>query len=216
MGIGPRRRSGDVENASSFCHPERRRISHCPKTRFCAPSSDDRENRFSLALVANAQPMSLMNNKPHPLKDLPGFSYWSLLPCHLLTAPSAALTAPDLIIVFNRNLPESQEVAAYYAGKRQVPLDNLVGVDVPTSEDMSRQDYDEKLVPPVKAMVDRLQGQGQDPGHSAGLRHPPPGRVSSRHQTRHGAQVPGNRQGQGIPGPGGAVGPSTGPAYRRR
>ena len=32
----------------------------------------------------------------------------------------------------------------------------------------------------------------------------------------HGAQVPGNRQGQGIPGPGGAVGPSTGAAYRRR
>ena len=38
----------------------------------------------------------------------------------------AALTAPDLIIVFNRNLPESREVAAYYAGKRRVPLDNLV------------------------------------------------------------------------------------------
>ncbi len=69
----------------------------------------------------------------------------------------SALTASDLIIVFNRNLPESREVAAYYAGKRRVPADNLVGVEVPTSEDLSRKDYDEKLAPPVKAMVDRLK-----------------------------------------------------------
>ena len=41
----------------------------------------------------------------------------------LLSAPSVclALSARDLVIVFNRNLPESREVAAYYAGKRRVP-----------------------------------------------------------------------------------------------
>ena len=71
----------------------------------------------------------------------------------LLSAPSVclALSAPDLVIVFNRNLPESREVAVYYAGKRRVPADNLVGVDVPTSEDMSREDFDQKLAPPVKS-----------------------------------------------------------------
>ena len=83
----------------------------------------------------------------------------------LISAPSTslALSAPDLVIVFNRNLPESREVAAYYAKKRRVPADNLVGVDVPTSEDMSRQDYDGKLVPPVKAMVDKLKAGGITP-----------------------------------------------------
>ena len=54
-------------------------------------------------------------------------------------------------------------MAAYYAGKRQVPVDNLVGVAVPSSEDMSRQDYDAKLVPPVKAVVDQLKAQGRTP-----------------------------------------------------
>ena len=78
----------------------------------------------------------------------------------MLTGAVAALSASDLVIVFNRNLPESREVAAYYAGKRRVPVDNLVGVDVPASEDMSRQDYDEKLVPPVKAVVERLKARG--------------------------------------------------------
>ena len=38
-----------------------------------------------------------------------------------------------------------------------------MGVDVPASEDMSRQDYDAKLVPPVKAMVDRLKAKGRTP-----------------------------------------------------
>jgi uncharacterized protein (TIGR03790 family) len=106
-----------------------------------------------------------MKNKPGlPLKKI---CLVLLLPV-LITlsyAPGAlaGLTAPDLVIVFNRNLPESREVAAYYAGKRRVPVDNLVEVDVPTSEDMSRQDYDEKLVPPVKAMVERLMAKGRTP-----------------------------------------------------
>ena len=83
----------------------------------------------------------------------------------LLSAPSVsmALSARDLVIVFNRNLPESRAVAAYYAQKRRVPADNLVGVNVSASEDMSRQDYNSKLVPPVKAMVDRLKAKGRTP-----------------------------------------------------
>lgn len=75
----------------------------------------------------------------------------------------SALTARDLVIVFNRNLGESREVAAYYAGKRQVPADNLVGVEVPTSEDMSREDFDQKLAPPVREVVGKLKGQGRTP-----------------------------------------------------
>jgi uncharacterized protein (TIGR03790 family) len=83
----------------------------------------------------------------------------------LLTVPvgAFALSAWDLVIVYNRNLPDSRAVAAYYAKKRRVPLDHLVGVDVSTSEDMSRKDYDNKLVPPVRAMVEKLLTQGRTP-----------------------------------------------------
>ena len=96
-------------------------------------------------------------------KNLLGFTLLVLINLSPAHRAVAALTAPDLVIVFNRNLPESREVAAYYAGKRRVPLANLVGVDVPFSEDMSRQDYDAKLVPPVKAMVERLKANGRTP-----------------------------------------------------
>jgi uncharacterized protein (TIGR03790 family) len=93
---------------------------------------------------------------------------WVLLAIFLVSLTTvcpavAALTARDLIVVFNRNLPESQAVAAYYAAQRRVPVDNLVGVAVPTSEDMSRQDFEEKLAPPVRVLVDRLKAQGRTP-----------------------------------------------------
>jgi uncharacterized protein (TIGR03790 family) len=106
-----------------------------------------------------------MHNKPRiPLKRicwiLVSIALINLSPAHRAVA---ALTAPDLVIVFNRTLPESREVAAYYAGKRRVPLDNLVGVEVPASEDMSRQDYDQKLAPPVREAVDRLKARGRTP-----------------------------------------------------
>jgi uncharacterized protein (TIGR03790 family) len=74
-----------------------------------------------------------------------------------------ALSASDLVVVYNRNVPESQAVATYYAEKRHVPADNLVGVEVSTSEDMSRQEFDEKLASPVKALVEKLKTQGRTP-----------------------------------------------------
>jgi uncharacterized protein (TIGR03790 family) len=83
----------------------------------------------------------------------------------LLSVPSVslALSSRDLIVVFNRDQPASRAVAVYYAKKRQVPAENLVGVEVPASEDMSRQDFDQKLVPPVRAMAEKLKAWGRTP-----------------------------------------------------
>jgi hypothetical protein len=47
-----------------------------------------------------------------------------------------ALSASELVIVYNRNLSESQAVASYYAKQRMVPAGNLVGVDVPATEEI--------------------------------------------------------------------------------
>jgi hypothetical protein len=85
------------------------------------------------------------------------FLAWGVLA--LIPSGALALSARDLILVYNRNMPESRDVAGYYAQKRQVPPENLVGVNVPNSEDISRNNYDHKLVPPVKAMVDRLNAR---------------------------------------------------------
>jgi uncharacterized protein (TIGR03790 family) len=70
---------------------------------------------------------------------------------------AAALAPEDLIVVFNINVPESRQVAEYYAQKRHIPKDNLVGVKVSRVEDMTRQEYEQQLLPPVQHKVVELR-----------------------------------------------------------
>ena len=76
---------------------------------------------------------------------------------------SLALAPSDLIVVYNLNMQNSKGVAHYYAKKRAVPLSNLVGVHVPTSEKMARSDFESELVPPIKKVVERLKSERKKP-----------------------------------------------------
>ncbi len=88
----------------------------------------------------------------------------ALLFCLCLNAsPVLALIPGDLIVIYNRNLVESRAVAEYYAQKRGVPWDQLLGVAVTTAEQMTRQEYERNLLPPVRAAVKKLQAQGHTP-----------------------------------------------------
>ena len=89
---------------------------------------------------------------------------FALLLCHfLLLAPALALSPEDLIIVYNRNLPESQALARYYAGKRRVPPENLLAADVPPGESLSRDDYERQLAEPVREKARQFQAAGRQP-----------------------------------------------------
>lgn len=81
----------------------------------------------------------------------------------LFVSEALALGPQDLIVVFNSRLPESQEVASYYAKKRKVPSANLLGVDLPTSESITRQTFEQNLVPPIRQAVIELKKRGQTP-----------------------------------------------------
>jgi uncharacterized protein (TIGR03790 family) len=75
----------------------------------------------------------------------------------LWASVAAALNPEDLIVVYNLNVPESRQVAGYYARKRHVPSENLVGVNVSTGEDMTRKEYDQQLLPPLQNKVVELR-----------------------------------------------------------
>ena len=77
--------------------------------------------------------------------------------------PAYALLPTDLIVVYNQNMPESKEVAQYYALKREVPVSNLVGVDVPESENIRRVDYETNMIPPIRSVVKKRMLIGHDP-----------------------------------------------------
>jgi hypothetical protein len=79
-------------------------------------------------------------------------------------APAVYALAPgDLIIVYNRKLPESKAVAYYYAKKRQVDPANIVAVEVTTAEEMNRKDFDQDLLPPVRHAAERLKARKRTP-----------------------------------------------------
>ena len=73
-----------------------------------------------------------------------------LLAILALSRPGLALEPKEVFLLVNKNLPASKEVAEHYCQKRGVPLDNIILLDVPTSEDIGRQAYNNNIVAPVR------------------------------------------------------------------
>jgi len=55
----------------------------------------------------------------------------------------------EVIIVYNTRVPESKQVADYYAQRRQVPTNQMFGFALSTNEEFSRGEYQEKLEKPL-------------------------------------------------------------------
>lgn len=64
--------------------------------------------------------------------------------------PNAATEAAATLVVYNNLDPESVNLAGYYAQKRQIPLDHLVGLDCPHSEEITREQYDRTIAEPLR------------------------------------------------------------------
>lgn len=64
-------------------------------------------------------------------------------------------TGESVIVVYNRNLKESKEVADHYAKLRSVPASQVFGLDLPTKEAITREEYLQNLQRPLtKALVE--------------------------------------------------------------
>jgi len=68
----------------------------------------------------------------------------------------AANPGDEVVIVYNTLVPESKEVADYYAERRQVPVKQIFGFALSTNEDMSRKEFRDSLQRPLaKALETR-------------------------------------------------------------
>jgi uncharacterized protein (TIGR03790 family) len=76
-------------------------------------------------------------------------------------ARAFALNPEQLLIVANRNVPESMELARYYMEKRKVPLQNLIQLDTAKEEHISREVYDETIASPIRSFLKRNDPQGK-------------------------------------------------------
>ncbi len=60
-----------------------------------------------------------------------------------------AESGSTVVVVYNSRLPASKDVAIHYAERRNVPLDQVLGLDLPTEETMSRPEYRDQLQHPL-------------------------------------------------------------------
>jgi uncharacterized protein (TIGR03790 family) len=66
-----------------------------------------------------------------------------------VVALQGAEPGESVILVYNSQLPNSKDVADHYAARRNVPTNQIIGLDLPTGETMSRAQYREELQRPL-------------------------------------------------------------------
>jgi uncharacterized protein (TIGR03790 family) len=67
-----------------------------------------------------------------------------------VTATALALEPAQVVVVVNSKSDESVALGRFYCKMRQVPLDNLIALSLPTSDDIPAQEYDTLLVKPLR------------------------------------------------------------------
>jgi uncharacterized protein (TIGR03790 family) len=93
------------------------------------------------------------------MKNCGAFSlsaFWGSTCFGILLFAAQALGAASLsegasvVVVYNQNIPDSLAVAEHYAAKRGVPKEQLVGLDLPKGETVSRQVFTDQLENPLR------------------------------------------------------------------
>lgn len=77
----------------------------------------------------------------------------ALLTLLLEAASSSALGPNDVYLLVNKNVPHSREIAEHYCAKRGVPRDHILAFDLPASEDISRDAFNERLAAPLRKQL---------------------------------------------------------------
>ena len=67
----------------------------------------------------------------------------------LVDALRGAEPEPPVVVVYNARMRESKDLASHYAARRNVPHGQILGLDLPTGETMSRAEYHEQLQQPL-------------------------------------------------------------------
>ena len=79
----------------------------------------------------------------------------------LAVLPARALEPANVFLLVNKNVPESRQVAEHYCHRRGVPEKNVIPLDLPAGEDISRKDYNERLVGPLRAALKDLRTEAR-------------------------------------------------------
>ena len=70
--------------------------------------------------------------------------------------PVSGAPSPEMVaVLYNAAVPESRKLAEFYRDARSIPEENLIGLEMPAVADISRAEYEEKIVAPLRTEFDR-------------------------------------------------------------
>ena len=75
----------------------------------------------------------------------------------IANAFSAAESGTSVVVVYNLKMPESKEIAQYYAQRRGVPSNQVFGFELPLQEEMTRSDFVQHLQKPLSKSLEAHQ-----------------------------------------------------------
>jgi uncharacterized protein (TIGR03790 family) len=70
-----------------------------------------------------------------------------------LTPSALALTPENLVLVTNKNVPESKQLAEYYAKRRSLPEGRILELNLPATDEISFADYETLVLPPTREFL---------------------------------------------------------------
>ena len=76
------------------------------------------------------------------------FGAWCLV-LGAFPALAAADSGDSVVVIYNSLVPESKSVADHYAARRQVPAGQILGLNLPTTETMTRVEFRDQLQHPL-------------------------------------------------------------------
>lgn len=76
-----------------------------------------------------------------------------LIVCLFAPVTYARLTADQLLLVVNKNLPDSVDLAKHYAQVRGVPAERILELDLPATEQILPDEYEKRIASPVRAYL---------------------------------------------------------------
>jgi uncharacterized protein (TIGR03790 family) len=85
------------------------------------------------------------------------FSAGTLSLMALALALRAAEPGESVVVIYNTRLAESKDVARHYAARRDVPPGQIIGLELPDGETMSRTEYREELQEPLLKFLEKKE-----------------------------------------------------------
>ncbi len=73
-----------------------------------------------------------------------------LIFCPVTSAADDEHLAAATVVVYNKNISESGALARFYAQKRNIPRDHLIGLDCPIEEEIAREQYNRTIAAPLR------------------------------------------------------------------